>query len=95
MIKSDSHVHTAFSTDSKTPMEEMLKAAIKNGYSSICFTDHMDYNFPAIYNKSNIKEPPFFLDADAYFSEIKRLIPLYPQIKIRTGIELGIGRAHV
>lgn len=90
IIKSDSHVHTAFSTDSKTPMEEMLKAAIANKYSSICFTDHMDYNFPAIYNKSNIKEPPFFLDTDAYFSEIKRLIPLYPQIKIRTGIELGL-----
>lgn len=93
VIKSDSHVHTAFSTDSSTPMEEMLRTAIKNGYPSICFTDHMDYNFPAIYNKSASSaggEPLFFLDMDAYLSEIKRLIPLYPQIKIRTGIELGL-----
>jgi len=65
-------------------------AAIENGFPSICFTDHMDYNFPVIYNKSSDTEPPFFLDTDAYLSEIKRLIPLYPQIKIRTGIELGL-----
>lgn len=92
MIKSDSHVHTAFSTDSSTPMEEMLKAAIGNGYSSICFTDHMDYNFPLVHIKNALlgQELPFFLDVDAYYSEIKRLIPLYPQIKIRTGIELGL-----
>ena len=90
IIKSDSHVHTAFSTDSKEPMEQMLMAAIENGFPSICFTDHMDYNFPVIYNKSSDTEPPFFLDTDAYLSEIKRLIPLYPQIKIRTGIELGL-----
>lgn len=89
-ITSDSHVHTAFSTDSKEPMEQMLMAAIENGFPSICFTDHMDYNFPVIYNKSSDTEPPFFLDTDAYFIETWRLIPLYPQIKIRTGIELGL-----
>ncbi len=65
-------------------------AAIENGFPSICFTDHMDYNFPVIYNKSSDTEPPFFLDTDAYFIETRRLIPLYPQIKIRTGIELGL-----
>ncbi len=89
-ITSDSHVHTAFSTDSKEPMKQMLMAAIENGFPSICFTDHMDYNFPVIYNKSSDTEPPFFLDTDAYFIETRRLIPLYPQIKIRTGIELGL-----
>ena len=89
-ITSDSHVYTAFSTDSKEPMEQMLMAAIENGFPSICFTDHMDYNFPVIYNKSSDTEPPFFLDTDAYFIETRRLIPLYPQIKIRTGIELGL-----
>ncbi|MDE6616187.1 MAG: PHP domain-containing protein, partial [Lachnospiraceae bacterium] len=92
IIKSDSHVHTAFSTDSSTPMEEMLRAAIENGYPSICFTDHMDYNFPLVYAKNALpgSEPPFFLDVDAYYSEINRLKLLYPQIKIRTGIELGL-----
>ena len=89
-ITSDSHVHTAFSTDSKEPMEQMLMAAIENGFPSICFTDHMDYNFPVIYNKSSDTEPPFFLDTDAYFIETRRLIPLHQQIKIRTVIELGL-----
>ena len=89
-ITSDSHVHTAFSTDSKEPMEQMLMAAIENGFPSICFTDHMDYNFPVIYNKSSDTEPPFFFFFYAYFIETRRLIPLYPQIKIRTGIELGL-----
>ncbi|MCI9079365.1 MAG: histidinol-phosphatase HisJ family protein [Lachnospiraceae bacterium] len=92
IITSDSHVHTAFSTDSKEPMEQMLMAAINNGYPSICFTDHMDFNFPLISDDSSIPldKPPFLLDMDAYFSEIQRLMPLYPQIKIRTGIELGL-----
>lgn len=92
IIKSDSHAHTAFSTDSQAPMEEMLKAAIDNGFSSICFTDHMDYNFPLVYVKNTPpgEEPPFCLDTDAYYSEINRLKLLYPQIKIRTGIELGL-----
>lgn len=85
MIQSDNHVHTAFSTDSSTPMEEMLKKAIELGFSSICFTDHMDYNFPS---QNGLVE--FFLDTPAYFDEMKRLKPLYPQILIRHGVELGI-----
>ena len=84
IIKSDSHAHTAFSTDSQAPMEEMLKAAIDNGFSSICFTDHMDYNFPPQDNSKDIQE--FFLDTPAYHKEVTRLAALYPQIKIRFGI---------
>ena len=92
IIKSDSHVHTAFSTDSQAPMEEMLRAAIDSGFSSICFTDHMDYNFPLVYVKNTLpgQELPFCFDVDAYYSEINRLKLLCPQIKIRTGIELGL-----
>lgn len=36
IIHSDNHVHTYFSTDSDTPMEEMLKTAIDKGFTSIC-----------------------------------------------------------
>ena len=32
-ITSDNHVHTAFSTDSSTSMEDMLKTAINMGFS--------------------------------------------------------------
>lgn len=85
MIKSDSHVHTSFSTDSETPMEELLKKAISLGFSSICFTDHMDYNFPSTEGKIE-----FLLDTESYFAEANRLAALYPQIRLRTGIELGL-----
>ena len=46
MIRSDNHVHTSFSTDSDTPMEAMVRRGIKLGLDSICFTDHIDYDFP-------------------------------------------------
>lgn len=85
MIRSDNHVHTRFSTDSKTPMEEMVKEAIRRGLSSICFTDHMDYDFPDLG-----KGVEFLFDVDEYFSELSALQTQYPQIEIRQGIELGL-----
>lgn len=86
IIHSDNHVHTYFSTDSDTPMEDMLKTAIEKGFSSICFTDHMDYNFP-----SEDDTPEFLLDVEPYFEELKRLNEKYGgRIKIRQGIELGL-----
>ena len=86
IIHSDNHVHTYFSTDSDTPMEDMLKNAIEKEFSSICFTDHMDYNFP-----SEGDTPEFLLDIEPYFEEMKRLSEKYgDRIKIRRGIELGL-----
>lgn len=86
IIHSDNHVHTYFSTDSDTPMEDMLKNAIEKEFSSICFTDHMDYNFP-----SEGDTPEFLLDIEPYFQEMKRLSEKYgDRIKIRRGIELGL-----
>lgn len=84
-IRSDNHVHTQFSSDSQTPMEQMLKQAIACGLTSICFTDHMDYDFPDIGNGMD-----FLFDPDAYFKELHRLQALYPQIQIRQGVELGL-----
>lgn len=86
IIHSDNHVHTYFSTDSDTPMEDMLKNAIEKEFSSICFTDHMDYDFP-----SEGDTPEFLLDIEPYFEEMKRLSEKYgDRIKIRRGIELGL-----
>lgn len=83
-IQSDYHVHTAFSTDSSTPMEEMVKRAIALNHKSICFTDHMDYGFP--------KELGSFLfDIPSYSEEISRLKKAYgEQIFIYQGIEMGL-----
>ena len=46
MILTDSHMHTAFSSDSDTPMETMIQEAIEKGLTSICITDHHDIDYP-------------------------------------------------
>ncbi len=85
MIIGDYHVHSDFSSDSKTPMEEMIKKAIGLGLKKICFTDHMDYDFPVVTNYS------FVFDIDKYVAKLKDLKERYQQqIDILTGIELGL-----
>lgn len=85
MIPSDNHVHTSFSTDSDTPMAAMTERAIQLGLPSICFTDHIDYGFP-----SKKYEMEFLFNMDDYFSTIRHIAAQYPQIPIRTGVELGL-----
>lgn len=84
MIRSDNHVHTIFSSDSETPMEDMLLRAKTTGLSSICFTDHMDYGFPEKYKMD------FLFPVDDYFEKIAKLSDNNPDISIRTGVELGL-----
>ena len=46
MIRSDFHMHTAFSTDSEEAVESMLNRAVERGLYSVCITDHMDADYP-------------------------------------------------
>ncbi|MDE7034680.1 MAG: PHP domain-containing protein, partial [Eubacteriales bacterium] len=39
----DYHLHTAFSDDSVTPMEDMVQRALALGFDEICFTEHVYY----------------------------------------------------
>ena len=48
MIQADYHVHSSFSGDSKSPMEEIIRKAVDLGLKYICFTEHFDYDFPYI-----------------------------------------------
>ena len=45
-MTADCHMHTNFSTDSETPIEEQVEQAIRLGMEHICFTDHMDMDYP-------------------------------------------------
>ena len=79
---SDSHLHSSFSSDSDTPMEEMIQTAISKGLSSMCFTEHQDLDFPP-------GEFDFLVDMDAYQQTLSTLAKKYQeQIHIRFGIEL-------
>ncbi|SFR95485.1 histidinol-phosphatase HisJ family protein [Anaeromicropila populeti] len=84
MMLADYHVHSDFSSDSRTPMHNMIEKAISMGLERICFTDHMDYDFPIQYKML------FEFDPEEYFRKITELSALYPQINILKGIEIGM-----
>ncbi len=87
MIKADIHMHCSFSTDSESPMEEMILGAIDRGLDTICFTDHMDLEYP----QEIPGVPQFILDLDAYEKEYNRLKDLYDsKINLLLGIECGM-----
>ena len=59
----DTHMHCRFSGDSDAEPEDMILASISRGLDGICFTDHLDLDYP--------DEPDaFLLDYPAYHNTI-------------------------
>lgn len=88
MILADFHTHCLFSTDSTAEPEAMITAARNKGLSYLCFTDHMDFDFP----ESSQEQPLFVFSPEEYF---KRLQPLQNEkstssLQVRIGIECGL-----
>ncbi len=93
MISYDSHVHTAFSTDSETSMDKMAACAARLGLKGITFTDHMDYHFPDTYNWKPAADglPPFTFDLEKYLLKIHELAETYQEtLSIQPGVEIGL-----
>lgn len=87
-ITADYHVHSSFSSDSDSPMEDIIEKAIAIGLERICFTDHMDYEYPKQYLENGCV---FEFDVDAYCKKIQQMQEKYNnQIKVLMGIELGV-----
>ena len=42
----DYHIHSEFSDDSSEKMSNIVEEAIKKGGKKLCFTDHMEFNYP-------------------------------------------------
>lgn len=85
MIQADYHVHSEFSSDSTAPMEEMVEAAIRQGLKRLCFTDHMDYDYPQVDKYS------FIFDPLLYIKKLEQLKAKYSgKIELLTGIEMGL-----
>lgn len=80
----DTHMHSSFSSDSSASPTSMADAALSLGLSGICFTDHLDYDYP--------NDPSLFvLDPDAYCRSIQKLSQQYAdRLTIRLGLELGL-----
>ncbi|MGN0343323.1 MAG: histidinol-phosphatase HisJ family protein [Roseburia sp.] len=80
----DTHMHTQFSGDSEASPESMIEQSIRLGLKGICFTDHLDYDYP-------VDPELFLLDLDSYDKKIHALQQKYRnQLPIRFGIEIGL-----
>lgn len=85
MIIADYHVHSNYSSDGKASMEQMVKRALELGLKKLCFTDHMDYDYPAV------DEHNFELNMDSYQLKLSELKEKYlGRLEILTGVELGL-----
>ncbi|MCP8616109.1 histidinol-phosphatase HisJ family protein [Salirhabdus salicampi] len=87
-MKFDYHVHSEFSADCNIPMEKMVEAAIQKGIQKICFTEHIDIDYP---------DPTidFDLNLTGYAQKVKDMQKQYGNdIDIYKGVELGV-QPHV
>lgn len=82
----DCHMHSSFSSDSPTPMEDMVKEAIRLGMQGITFTEHLDPDYPVTPDGLT-----FAVDMPAYKEKLFALKDKYRKdLEIRFGIELGL-----
>lgn len=87
-ITADFHLHSSFSGDSDTPMEEMILKGIELGLSEMCFTEHNDFDYPVTERDT---EGFFELNPDAYLYDFLKLREKYAdRIHLLFGVELGL-----
>ncbi|MCR5418515.1 MAG: histidinol-phosphatase HisJ family protein [Lachnospiraceae bacterium] len=87
-ILGDSHVHSTFSGDGESTMEEQIEKAISLGMRSVTFTEHNDFDFPY---KEGDRQDMFLLNADSYLYDLLSLKAKYEdKIRILFGVELGL-----
>lgn len=80
----DYHLHSDFSGDCVESMEDSILHAIKLGGKQLCFTDHLDYDYPET-------EVVFHFDDEAFSETLLAMQDKYKdQIVIQKGIELGL-----
>lgn len=87
-ITADYHMHSEHSGDSTCPMRKMIESSINKGLTEICFTEHMDLDYPdGPDNPAGI----FEIDASSYQRDFDKCLKEYKdKIKIHFGIELGL-----
>lgn len=88
LLPADYHMHSHNSGDSKAPMDAMIKSAIDKGLKEICFTEHMDLDYPDF---PDLPPEPFTLDIPSYKEELLKYKEKYKdQITVKFGIEVGM-----
>ena len=88
MITVDTHLHSSYSGDSNTPMEDMVKAAISKGLKEIYFTEHQDFDFVYAEDEPHDK---YEVNTDQFLYDLICLREkYYKDIHVSFGIELGV-----
>lgn len=79
----DTHMHCRFSGDSEAEPRAMIESAVAHGLDGICFTDHIDYDYPG--------PTPFHFDPEEYFEVLTKLREEYKdRLTVNIGVELGL-----
>ncbi|MBR1692618.1 MAG: histidinol-phosphatase HisJ family protein [Lachnospiraceae bacterium] len=87
-IRTDYHLHSSFSGDSEEPMEESIKRGIQLGLTHMCFTEHMDLDFP---EGEDVTAETFLLNTDSYLFDLVKFREKYEgKIRLLFGVELGL-----
>lgn len=87
-VTADFHLHSSFSGDSTEPMEHMITSAMKKGLTHICFTEHMDIDYPV---SEETPAGTFLVNTDSYLYDLARFQDAYKdRLRILFGIELGL-----
>ena len=95
----DYHLHSEFSADCESDINEIIKAARAKGINSICFTDHNDLDFP-----KTPDDCKFDLDIDNYIKTLSHLreenlgysfdvkdgVDVKDSFDVRIGVEQGV-----
>lgn len=90
-ILSDYHLHTSFSADSCSAMEDQIRAAIAAGLESICFTEHVDLDSPFRNTPLGDPEGDFHIDYPSYRETYLRMKDRFAgRIRLFFGLELGL-----
>lgn len=72
-------------------MENQIEKAISSGLDILCFTEHMDKDYPSDPAKEVGGVPEFFLDTDSYREGFLKCRDKYEgKIKLLFGVELGL-----
>lgn len=87
-ICADCHLHSSHSGDSHASMDSMIERGIKLGLKQMCFTEHMDMDYPDSEHESG---SIFLLNTDSYLYDLIRLKERYDgRIQLLFGVELGL-----
>ena len=80
--KMDYHLHTLHSFDGRQTADELCRTMLEKGVEEICLTEHIEPGHP----DPTCDVPPLW---DVFFQEIREARQCYPQLTIRTGVEIG------